>query len=433
MAGKLTAVQLRQIKPTEKEQNLCDGEGLYFRVLPIDKGGGTSFYYRYEVNGKSRRISCGRYPTITLSEARQIRDQTRLQVSRGVDVAQVRREERRNRIAAHAEAALEQTVVELFEDWQALYLKLHRKDGGASVRWGFMKDIAPVIGKLKAKEVNRRHIGITLDRVVARGTKRTANHLLSVLKQMFKWAYVRGKVDIDPTYGYTKKDVGGRDMPRERNLSFDEVRELFSKLPESGLSEQMQAAVRLILATGVRVGELSKARWEDVDLDQGVWVIPEYNAKNQRRFVIPLSAYAMTQVRLLHRLRADDYLLTSSRYGRVYCEKAVTRLIRDRNRATPLKGRTPLAGTLRLAEGTWTPHDLRRTMASRMGDIGIAPHIIERCLNHIPQGIVAVYQRQHYEEELAEAFRRWGQQLHELEHGEETANTMANVVAFRRR
>ncbi len=85
--------------------------------------------------------------------------------------------------------------------------------------------------------------------------------------------------------------------------------------------------------------------------------------------------------------------------------------MRDRIRTTPLKKRTPNTGTLVLSRGEWSPHDLRRTMATRMGDLGVQPHVIERCLNHIQQGIVGVYQRQEYLAERKAAYELWGKRL----------------------
>ena len=95
-------------------------------------------------------------------------------------------------------------------------------------------------------------------------------------------------------------------------------------------------------------------------------------------------------------------------------DKALSKAVRDRIREVPLKKRTAKAQALMLSGGEWSPHDLRRTMASRMGDLGVAPHVIERCLNHIQQGIVGVYQRQEYLLERKAAFQLWGTTLENI-------------------
>jgi integrase len=125
----------------------------------------------------------------------------------------------------------------------------------------------------------------------------------------------------------------------------------------------------------------------------------------------------------LKEYRSNSYLLAGARTKSLadgskpdlpLSEKTITKAVHDRIRSKALKGRTKSTGVLMLSGGEWSPHDLRRTMASRMGDLGVAPHVIERCLNHIQQGIVGVYQRQEYMVERQAAFELWGQQLTQL-------------------
>lgn len=132
--------------------------------------------------------------------------------------------------------------------------------------------------------------------------------------------------------------------------------------------------------------------------------------------MIHLSDFASQQIETLAEYRSSIYLLAGARIDTPLSEKTISKTVHDRIRTVPLKGRTQRTGTLLLARGQWSPHDLRRTMASRMGDLGIAPHVIERCLNHIQQGIVAVYQRQEYMLERQAAFELWGQRLTALDY-----------------
>jgi integrase len=259
--------------------------------------------------------------------------------------------------------------------------------------------------------VTRTHVTSVIDRMLARGARRKANAVLAFLKQMFAHGVVRGLVDADPTYGFTKKHAGGKERSRERALSPPELAELAQKLPTSGLGETYQAALRFLLATGARVGEFNLAQWPHVDLGARTWTIPKEHAKNEREHVVHLSGFALEQLGVLARYKMGPYLMPSRKSDAPIDEKAISKALRDRQRSVPLKGRAKACGTLLLAGGEWTPHDLRRTFSTRLGDLGIAPHIVERCLNHTMQGVMAVYNRNDYLPERRAALEAWGGEL----------------------
>ncbi|HNL91145.1 MAG TPA: tyrosine-type recombinase/integrase [Nitrospira sp.] len=409
--NKLTDKRLRAAKPSDTEQVLGDGGGLWVRVLPALKGGAINFYYRFQLNGKERRYNCGTYPTTSLAKARANRNLARNLVKSGIDPVVKEELDRSARSAAQVVESMEKTVSELFEDWKRVYLSAHRKDGGISVEAAVNRDVTPVIGTMKAKDVRLPHVVQVIDRILLRGARRTANQTLSLMRQMFRHGMGRGIVDTDPTLALSKKQAGGKEAPVSRNLSFDEIVELSHKLKSSGLHERLQAAIWLLLATGARVGELAKSEWAHLDLHEGTWTIPAANSKNGRPHLIHLSNFARRQLKTLQRLNVGRFVLSGRGKDSPLSEKSLSKAIRDRIRTTPLKKRTPKVGSLLLAEGEWSPHDLRRTMASRMGDIGVEPHVIERCLNHTQQGIIGIYQRQEYLDARKVAFQGWGRKL----------------------
>lgn len=411
MQNKLTELNLRTLKPSDVEQTIGDGGGLWVRVLPADKGGSINFYYRFTIDGRERRYNCGTYPETRLAVARKNRDAARHLVETGIDPVEQERLEKLMNAANLAAEKMEKTVSELFVDWDTVYLSVNRKDKGESARAPMRLHILPTIGHLRAKDVKIAHIIKALDAVVAKGTRRTANMLLSALRQMFRHGMARGIVETDPTLGLSKKQVGGKETPKTRNLSIPELVELAAKLPGSGMEDRMQTAIWLILATGVRVGELTKARWTHVDENERTWRIPAENSKNAREHVIDLSDFALQQIDDLKETRESEYLLAGRKAGEHMDEKSISKAIRDRIRQTPLKNRTSRTGSLALPGGPWSAHDLRRTFSSRLGDLGVDPHIIERCLNHVPQGIVGVYQRQEYRKERKAALAKLGRLL----------------------
>jgi integrase len=247
-----------------------------------------------------------------------------------------------------------------------------------------------------------------------RGARRTANQTLSLMRQMFRHGMGRGIVDTDPTLAISKKQAGGKETPAERNLSFEEIAELHIKLQTSDLHKRYIASIYFLLATGARIGELTNAKWVDVDETKQTWSIPAANSKNGRAHLIHLSPFSMQQIGTLKCFRTGDFLLAGRKENAPLSEKTISKAIRDRIRTKPLNKRTPKVASLITSGGEWSPHDLRRTMASRMGDLGIEPHVIERCLNHTPQGIIAVYQRQEYLQERRAAFVKLGSELSKL-------------------
>ena len=257
-----------------------------------------------------------------------------------------------------------------------------------------------------------------LDRIVASGKRRTANACLSALRQFYRWAIARDWVAADPTASLTKAAIGGREVSRDRVLAPAEILELRDRLPAAALPARMVHALWVLLATGVRVGELTNARIEDVALDTGEWTIPE--TKSGRPHLVHLSGFAASHLRALIALAGPSaFVLPAARRtddeDRAVDDKAVTRLVRDRQRPTALRGRTvKAAGTLVLSGGPWAPHDLRRTMASRLRALGVASDVVERCLNHAPDALVGTYQRADLLDERRDAFDRWGAELGRL-------------------
>lgn len=397
MINKLTDRKIKSIKPTDKEQNFGDGGGLWLRVLPSQKGGGKSFYMRCNYAGKAKRFSVGGYPAISLAKAREARDKVKEALAEGRDPA----------IFTNVSVDVN-TVRGLAETWQQSVLSSHA-DGGAKIIGHFEHDIFPFIGDQPASTVTHDQIVTLIEAIVQRGAKVKASKVLSWLRAMYAFGIRRRLVQTDPTAGLKAKDVGAGEFARSRNLSWKEIEELGRKIPLAGLPRRIEAALWALLATGCRPGELRLARTEHIDLKKREWWLPE--TKNNTEHVIHLSSFAVKQFTMLLEYSEHGWLLAGRRPGQPVSDSFLRKLIGDRISTVHRSKTTKYFGTLKLSNGPWRLHDLRRTMASRMGDLGISPHVIEACLNHMPPGIRAVYQRQEYLTERRQAFDQWGQAL----------------------
>ncbi len=265
------------------------------------------------------------------------------------------------------------------------------------------KDVLPFIGELNIKEVRKGHIAEITDRLLQHGVNRMAKVVLSLTRQMFRFAVTRDLLESDPTALLSKKNIGGANVERDRVLDEDEIKELAKKLLIANMAETACFAVWIVLATCCRIGELLKARWDHIDLDRKYWRIPAQNSKNNREHIVYLSSFAVYHfIKLKELTGVEEWCFPASRKSDSLCAKTVTKQITDRQRDSEgHKNRSKQIGVLKLSRGIWKPHDLRRTGATLMNALGVLPEVAERCINHMEENkIKRIYQRYGYEAEM---------------------------------
>jgi integrase len=443
--AKLTIKELEALTPDDIGRTVRDGDGLSGRVRAnAGAAGGVSviFTYRYRWQGKTRDEPCGSWPRDRITAIRDKRDEVRKSIDAKVDPVEARQAEQlkvladqaeqRQRIAEAdalreaqkaerlaqeaerlAEAERERrrlSVQQLFERWSKLALS-SRKDRGAETRRGFAKDVMPVIGERKAEDVTKKDVMEVLDAVTARGANRLANRLLAELRQMFDFALVREIVPANPTDRIERKNVGGKEIERERVLSEDEIRALPARLAGANLLRSTEHAIWVLLATCCRIGELSGARIADIDLPERTWFLPD--TKNGKPHTIYLSKFAAFHLKQLVALSDDaTWLFPAARNDGAVDSKSITKQVYDRQRGKPKLNGTVLTTSLCLPGGRWVPHDLRRTGATLMGELGVHSDVIKKCLNHTEQDkVTRTYQRAIKKDEQIEAWRLLGERL----------------------
>jgi integrase len=160
--------------------------------------------------------------------------------------------------------------------------------------------------------------------------------------------------------------------------------------------------VRLLILTGQRRDEVGDIMWSELDLDRGIWVIPRERTKNGLTHEVPLSGVALEILRSIPRRVGRDFVFGEGRGGFSGWSKSKTRL----------DARIAKAGAV---VRPWRLHDLRRTAATRLGELGTLPHVIEATLNHISghkAGVAGIYNRATYAKEKREALNRWADYIH---------------------
>jgi integrase len=422
--AKLTYKDLKAIGTGQIGEKIRDEENLSGRIRSKSSGViSVSFTYRYRWGDKIREIGCGTWSSDdsgdSLAEIRKSRDDAKAKIQKGIDPAVERKTvalqtkiQQTQQVVALEDHLSRSLVSGLFEKWCNAELKSRKTEGKETIR-AFGKDVLPVIGHFRAEDVTKAHVMEILDAVIARGANRMAKVLLSDMRQMFGYALDREIVIADPTARIKKDKIGGKEVFRTRTLSDDEIKDLADKLPSAAFTHTTECAIWIMLSTCCRVGEISRARWQDVDTEAGTWQIPAEHSKNKRAHTIYLSDFARAQFERLAQYKDHDVWIYADRSKTTHvCTKSISKQVGDRQRETPLQGRSQAAQTLNLSGGHFTPHDLRRTAATMMGRLRVSPEVIEKCLNHTEESkLKKTYQHQELKEEQRQAWQLLGDRL----------------------
>lgn len=422
---KLTVLEIKNLKPSDKDQLISDGDSLFLSIRSVSNGGAKSFRMAYRINGKQSWLTLEKN---TLADARAERDANKALVKKGLDPAL---ERKLNVIRTHNAQLEEQEaekklkarmkVADLFSQWRDIDLS-KRKRLDEIIRI-FDKDVLPEIGSMFVEDVEKGHITLIISKIKQRGAVHIARNLVQLIRQMFRFAVAHDLIEDDPTVKIDITKMTTKASERDRHLSESEIRALARQMPTANLKPATECAVWIILATACRVGELSKAKHTDVDIDAGTWTIPTENSKNAKAHVVYLSNFALKQFKALKQISTSAvWLLPHTDNNKPSTRTSIAQQLNIRQIPDDIRCKDNQA--LVLIGGKWTPHDLRRTGATIMGNLGVASDVIDRCLNHVePNKIKRTYQRQKLEAEQAQAWKLLGERL-ELLVNLDAANVM---------
>lgn len=454
---RMTTREISALKPKSKAYMVRVEQGLYLRVAT---NGTKRWVVRFTVDGKQRDA---RLPEayslspveggITLADARQRKEEILALARKGVDFRDKQEEEKKAKLELLEKQTIERlTVNELFIAW--IKNGVVREDGNAELKRLFKKDVLPEIGSKLLKDLSDEDILVMLRKMLSRGVTRLVVVTYRNLKQMLSWGEERQPwrgllIDGNPCGLIDINKLLPADYEEERGrvLSPEEIRELYEifynmeqeflnapdkRFGSRPVSKKTQIALWLCLSTLCRIGELLKARWGYIDLEEGIWFIPRKDVKGVRgkrqEHYVFLSKFAREQFKELKSLTGTSEWCFPSRNSKAgkkvhVCVKSVSKQVGDRqvqfkNRTKPPKGRA-FDNRLVLADGVnggWTPHDLRRTGATMMQHLGISLDVIDRCQNHVLAGrrTRRHYLHYDYKHEKTEAWEKLGKRLEEI-------------------
>ena len=403
--GKLTDVELRNCIKAGQPVNKTDGDGLTFT---LSAKGTAAWTLRYRIGGRRKELTLGRYPDMSIAKARELAAEKRVAVSQGVDVAQ-EKQTRKESAKLAATLAKVGTVKALYEEFYERQIAERRKHP-EQVAGVFALHILPKLGSKQVEEVKPADIDAMLRPLTDRGVFRTAAKALQMTKALFAYAMKRHIIISNPAAPFNWTDIGGETGPRSRVLSKGELAKFFKAMRDTpNFPAYSAAALKLLLALGVRKMELLTATWDQFDLKAGEWHLPADQTKTESAIRIPLSPWV---IRILEdqrtrQQRNNPYLFPVQRIAP--------------GKTTRYMGETTLNHALYMMQSDLDPftvHDLRRTARTHLAALGVAPHIAEMCLNHKIKGIEAVYNVHDYFAERRAALFALSDLLAECEKGD---------------
>jgi integrase len=375
------------------------------------------FFLRYGPKGAQRRMTLGEYPAMTLEAARGHARALRGDAQAGADPLAQRAVAK---AAARAEAAKRRALEngehdpDSFAALAALYVERHAKKkkrlrSGREDERKLRVEVLPAWGTRKASEIRRRDVIALLEEIAETRGGVCANRTQALLSKLFKFAIERELLDATPVAGVSRMH---KEKTRERVLATHELSALWPAFGE--LHPVVACAWRLILLTGQRPGEVLQMRWCELqqDLSGWWWTIPAEIAKNGEAHRVPLSKEAVVIIEEIRPLTGASAWVLESRQ-----EGGHLRWLSHSN-AKLLKA----TGLER-----FTPHDLRRTAATMMGDCGVRPDTIDRVLNHKLKGVAAVYNRATYDPEKRQALAMLGDRVEAIVTGRPERSNVVSI------
>jgi integrase len=357
------------------------------------KGSSKSWVVQYRVGRQQRRESLGDIRKVTLEDARRIARNRFAQVELGIDPAAEKAKARQATVAALTLGAV---AARYLEAKQAVVRPntFRQSQLHLTVHWQSLRDRPIDI-------ISRADVAARLQDLMKDRGRLAAAKARRTLAAMYVWAIKEGFCDLNPVAA--TNDPGRGIKPRDRVLADDEITAIWNACEDL---EPFGHIVRLLLLSGCRRMEIGGLRWSEINLDTGTLAIPGTRTKSHLALELTLPAAAVEILRLVPR-RADREFVFSSRSGGPFSAwSSATSSLNARIIRTEGKPLEP-----------WSLHDIRRTVRSGIGRLGVRPDVAERVLGHARPGIEAVYDRYKYGPEIKTALALWADHVRSIVEG----------------
>jgi len=351
----LTSTAIKTLKAKDKRYRITDGQGLLLEVMP---NGQKKWLYRYTQYGKRKIITLGKFPTLSLAEARLKRGEFEITVDKGISLK-----------LKHSF-----TIREFGEEYYKKIVVKDRKNPEGIHRY-LLRDIYPAFGEKQLTQVTTEDILQLIEIKKLKGSDSVALELRNLMKRIFEYAISQQLVTCNPSLAIAPKYIF-KSKSRDRALSPDEISTYLKTLYDSNVTRTHKIALHLILITLSRKGELVQSKWQHIN--NGIWSVPAENSKNGIQHEVYLSSHAESLFKELKKLSCgSDWVLPTSHYK-------LDQPISDTTLNHALSG-------INFEIPRFTIHDSRRTASTLLHEAGFNSDVIEKSLNHQIKGIRGVY------------------------------------------
>ena len=399
----LTDSAIKTAKPKDKPYKLSDAHGLYLEITPT---GSKLWRLKYRIAGKEKKLAFGAYPLTTLAEAREHRDTARKLLADGIDPGEQKKADKQ------AQKVTGMTFEALAREWYAYTSPRWAESTARKSRLYLENDIIPIIGARPVKAITRPELVDLVRKVEARGTLNAAGKIRQWLGQIYRFGLACGVVDNNPATDLDVVAAPAKAARHHPHVTFAELPELLGKIDTTNINTLTRCAIRLLVLTAVRPGELRAAPWSEFDLEAATWTIPKERMKARRPHVVPLPRQALAILRTLEEISGSYALLFPG-------QQKPDRPMSDNtiNKALRLMG----------YEGRQTGHGFRHLLSTELNGRGYNKDWIERQLAHGDNDeIRATYNHAAYLEQRREMMQAWADSIDALCAG-------ANVVSIKRK
>ena len=402
-----TDTRIRKLKSTDKKYIRGEGNGFNVRVMP---SGVKTWLYLFSIGGKRREMKLGNYPEVTLEAARVKFEDARRKVKNGIDPISEKEQEIDNRIKAL-------TVEDLAKEYMERHAKVNKRKSSWTEDERLLNvNVLPKWGKRKAHDIKKRDCVVLLESFMDRPA--LCHNVLKLTRKMFNFAVERDIIEFSPFRG-VKAPVQIRS--RERALTQCEIKAFWTtELPKASMSPEVKKILKLALLTGQRVGEICGIN--TAEIDENWWTIPAERTKNGVTHRVYLT---MTALDLLGTPQGFYYFPspTSNNDEEKHIapnaiSSAVRRNLKNYSPRRPIKGEmlkmVKVAENRKMDIDHFTPHDLRRTCATFLSQLGFMDEVIDAVLNHKKKGVIKIYNKYSYDFEKKHALEEWNRKLSEI-------------------
>jgi len=387
----LNGKQIKALAPMPVPYSVKDGHGLALEVNPT---GSKRWRYRYRLHGRAGKLHLGRWPDLSLADARVQRDALAAGIRTGLSPAELRHQKEQDELRG-------MTVKEFSDKYQRDIVSRTRKNP-CEIRRIFERDIYPTIGARRITTVKKGELRDLIFKRRDEGRAQSALALRNVLKRLWDYAIECEVCENNPAASIKPKFIAPVSA-RDHVLSVIELEVFLRALNYSKLKPEWRVALELILLTLTRKSEVRRMKWEHINFDRAEWEIPKENSKTEAAQIVYLSRQAVTMLETLKRFR-----YSASPDGFVFrMPNSTTQPIAANtlNRALKL---------LKLKIQHFTVHDLRRTAATMLAEKEYDSDVIEKALNHKIKGVRGVYNRAQYATQRRQMLQAWADHLDEL-------------------